>query len=772
MKVPLPNLDDRRWADLVDEGRALIPLYAPDWTDHNVHDPGITLMELLAWVAEMDIYQLNRVTEPHRRNFMALVGVAPAPPRPARTVLSFTIAAGGASLQLPAGVEFAGYDPSGVLTAFRTLEALTVAPGRIARVLVREAQRLRDVTDPWLRGESFPPFGALPQTGAELYLGFDHPLPTGVPVSLFFNFAGERVGEDERRRLLAELRERREACLPPFSDSCADKYEDEGATDAPAASGPQRVPRHHGVRLVWEVLTNNGWRQLGADEVDDDTRALTLDGRVRVSIPAAMTKPQGAQGSLAPDFYYLRVRFEAGAYDAPPVLRNMALNGVAAEQSVTVGPRRLIGSEEVSAVSLGAGDGRPSQQLVLPSVAAEAESFRLFTFDAAHGEWLAWRVRPDFDASKRADTHVLLDPTDGTITFGDGEKGQTAPPGAEVFASYRATRAEDGNLAAHAVNLLLDSPHNRAVITRFDDVSKRFPVSFRITDKSLFGLRADAVPEAILRKLADLKGPSVEGEAKFLRALRNVITEEELARHKAVVFKHARVPCDASQPDCVTVTNPVPAEGGAAAETLAGAAGRAVELMSATQRAVTLRDYEKLALETPGVRLARATALANLHPSFPCLKAPGMITLIVLPDMPSPRPSPSHGARRAVASYLRRRRVVGTRVEVVAPTYLEVAVRARVSALPGMNRVNLRQQIVAALDDFLDPLRGGPERNGWPFGRDLFRAEVMQVIDEVAGVDYVVALSLSAAGCEPECGNVCLGPTWLVAAGRHEVEVV
>jgi len=46
--LPLPNLDDRRWADLVDEGRTLIPVSAPAWTDHNIHDPGVTLMEMLA----------------------------------------------------------------------------------------------------------------------------------------------------------------------------------------------------------------------------------------------------------------------------------------------------------------------------------------------------------------------------------------------------------------------------------------------------------------------------------------------------------------------------------------------------------------------------------------------------------------------------------------------------------------------------------------------------------------------------------------------------
>lgn len=61
MPIPLPNLDDRRWAELVEQGRALIPLYSPEWTDHNASDPGITLMELLAFIAEMDVYRLNRI---------------------------------------------------------------------------------------------------------------------------------------------------------------------------------------------------------------------------------------------------------------------------------------------------------------------------------------------------------------------------------------------------------------------------------------------------------------------------------------------------------------------------------------------------------------------------------------------------------------------------------------------------------------------------------------------------------------------------------------
>jgi len=73
MPLTLPNLDDRRYADLVEEARALIPTYAPEWTNHNPSDPGITLIELFAWLAEMQIYALNRVTDNNVRTFLKLL---------------------------------------------------------------------------------------------------------------------------------------------------------------------------------------------------------------------------------------------------------------------------------------------------------------------------------------------------------------------------------------------------------------------------------------------------------------------------------------------------------------------------------------------------------------------------------------------------------------------------------------------------------------------------------------------------------------------------
>ncbi|BAZ23377.1 hypothetical protein NIES4073_42650 [Kalymmatonema gypsitolerans NIES-4073] len=73
MPLELPNLDDRTYDDLVAEALSMIPTYAPEWTNHNPSDPGITLIELFAYLTEMQIYRLNRVTEDNVISFLKLL---------------------------------------------------------------------------------------------------------------------------------------------------------------------------------------------------------------------------------------------------------------------------------------------------------------------------------------------------------------------------------------------------------------------------------------------------------------------------------------------------------------------------------------------------------------------------------------------------------------------------------------------------------------------------------------------------------------------------
>jgi hypothetical protein len=87
------------------------------------------------------------------------------------------------------------------------------------------------------------------------------------------------------------------------------------------------------------------------------------------------------------------------------------------------------------------------------------------------------------------------------------------------------------------------------------------------------------------------------------------------------------------------------------------------------------------------------------------------------------------------------------------------------------NLDDVRNRIHDALDKFFDPRIGGSAGRGWPFGRDVYRSEVLQTIDGVVGVDHVVELWLSADGGEPQCGNLPLCPTWLVMPLVYQIDV-
>lgn len=754
MSVALPNLDDRRWADLVEEGRTLIPFYSPQWTDHNVHDPGIMLIELFAWLAEMDIYQLNRIPKRHLRNFLSLIGIHPAPPRPALAALSLALGNDlSEGLRIPASVEFEGADDFGQFTLFRSLSDLSLARAELRAIQLKDQDGFHDLTTAWQRGETIAMFGEDPKPGMELYLGFSESLPIKTPVSLLFTTLELREGEMLRSRLVEELEARRERCRRVDSFLACSEKENSATT---RVTSPVRSRfDHHSVRLAWEFHNEQDrWQPLNAaseeEEIRDGTRAFTLNGRILVKLPRAMTSEQ--IGPVKDSYHYLRCRITSGSYDAPPSLRCLASNGVFVEQaesagflawtiatSVTVkGQAPTIGNFSrfqlefnkqgeiaqlafvkdktvaafkvldyrpntgtspgtlvIEAVRIGTGDGQPNLELKLPAAPALQSGFRLFTIEQGH--WLEWWLKDNLDASGRADAHFLLDAMQGTVSFGNGERGRSVPKNAPVIVSYSTTRAGDGNIAAHRITVLSDTLHNRAILKKdFED-------------------------------------------------LKNKLGQ---------------------------ITNPLPSTGGAAAETLSHEIGRAIEAVGKTGRAVTLGDYETLALDTPGAQLARAAAHANLHPGFPCLNTSGIITLIVVPHLPRRRPVPSSGLKRLVREYLFPRRVIGTRVEVIGPTYVEVTVLAQVQALRGVNKADLRQRIATALDRFFDPLTGGSQLTGWPFGHDVFRSEVLQQIDETTGVDHVLSLALTANCGQPQCGNLCLQANELVAAGQHQIEVV
>lgn len=807
MPLPLTNLDTRRWADLVEEARMLIPRYAPAWTDHNLHDPGISIVELLAWLVEQDLYRANRVPERHRRKFLGLLGMAPYPPQPAQVALTFELVQGQAALELPQGLALATGGAAAGLP-FRTTSPLTVVPARLQAVQSFDGATYADQTRLWRDRLPLYALGADPQVVAglapheqpALYLGFDAPLPQDAPASMWLDVAGGRTGAEERARIIADACDPAHDCRPnrtcrSTARTCGCSDAEPDIADEPAASSTtDMVPAHHAVRITWEYLAPEGWRAFAPrphaalpqpGEVVDETRGLTLDGALRVWLPGPMRRAQ--LGASDAECFYLRGRMQAGPPDAAPQLRTIALNTVTAEQvrpargafiiargvipvtgrepaigrrgGLTLqldaggsivglafgndisGPDVVVldyrpasaaatGRLDVTLALADFGTGQPGQQIDLPDAPIANGQIRIWTTTGPSAQ--AWRQQPDLDASTRRDADFALDAQRGTLRFGDGERGRVVPAGAAVLATYQATAGARGNVEANTPWRLAgaDDALNRAL------------------------LRGMAVSDSadVARRLALI--------ANYAAAERGAGAEEldsAAGRAAEIVWAHERLLelCPAGDPTTLDQLDP-----------------RDVLQRSTPPRAATLLDFERLALDVPGTHVARARAWAGFDPAYPCLSASGTVTVVILPALPRRRPAPSRGLLRAVWRYLDRRRVIGTRLRVVGPNYLEVRVQARVKARAGVAPQRLHADLVARLDSFLDPLHGGPHGRGWPFGRDVYRAEVMQQLGGAPGVDQVLALELASDAGDASCGNLCVGPTWLVTPGSHVIEIV
>src|SRR5256885_10463742 len=126
MPLQAPNLDDRDYARIVSEAKTLIPRYAPEWTNFNESDPGITLVELFAWMTEMLIYRVNQVPERNYIEFLKLLGIELRPAQPARAELTFKLAKDDLDVvPVPKGTQVAVADSGGgEPLSFETTEGL------------------------------------------------------------------------------------------------------------------------------------------------------------------------------------------------------------------------------------------------------------------------------------------------------------------------------------------------------------------------------------------------------------------------------------------------------------------------------------------------------------------------------------------------------------------------------------------------------------------------------------------------------------------------
>lgn len=208
--------------------------------------------------------------------------------------------------------------------------------------------------------------------------------------------------------------------------------------------------------------------------------------------------------------------------------------------------------------------------------------------------------------------------------------------------------------------------------------------------------------------------------------------------------------------------------------------GQTIRRLRERYRAVTAADFEWLALHdwplTPeaaalpnGGRLARAHCLPrrNLDATDPEARraqAPSHVSLVIVPA-PEVRPFQEAALREALSRFFDERRTLTTRQHVVGARYVAVRIAAKLALLGGAPPSEAIERARADLEAHYDPLAGGPDRRGWPFGRAVYPSEVSAVLERAWMVDYVEDIQVTRAETPPATA----GPA-PVADGAVELE--
>ncbi|MCK6067925.1 MULTISPECIES: putative baseplate assembly protein [Microbacterium] len=454
MTLPAPRLDDRRFQDLVDDAKRFIAVSCPEWTDHNVSDPGVTLLEAFAQMVDELLYRLNRVPDRLYVEFLNLLGVSPHPPAAATTDIVFWLTAPRPhDVTIPGGTEAATRrteDRPAVV--FTTTDATSVRPRRLTHIgsqpadaepAVRSASRLGDG-----RLDAFSPN---PAVGDGLLFGLND-AAGAMAVRLTLDCAVRGVGVD------------------PLAPT-----------------------------LRWEAYTGSDWT--ACDVVSDGTGGLNQAGEVLLVVPRSHAA--ATLGGVRAGWLRCRlIEADSGAptYSASPVVRSASADAVGA-----VAP--AVHATTVADEVLGLSEGVPGQQFPLAAHPVVADGTEFIVEVGAGAGWESWRETDTFAGLDAGERRITVDRSSGTVRFPpavrepDGSLrafGAVPPKGAPlVVRRYRIGGGLVGNLSAGSLVVVrsgipfVGRCENRAAATggadgeTVEEAKVRGPLILRTRDRAV-----------------------------------------------------------------------------------------------------------------------------------------------------------------------------------------------------------------------------------------------------------------------------------------------
>lgn len=704
MPITVPKLDERRYDDLVSEALARIPVHTPEWTNFNRSDPGVTLVELFAFLTESLLYRANLIPERNLAKFLQLLRIPLNTALASRGLITISNDAPSATPQpvvISEGLEVrAGQVP------FRTTRAVDVLPVEGRLYVKKRIEKPSEAVTTYYKQLYASYRGPAPDLNVELYEAVPFPTRDGSPLSL--DETGDKAFWLALLVRNADARAVKPEDLPATRDNLRRTIANrtltlgvvpsQSATEATLAAG-RRFGARSSVTLnafVPRLDEDGGLPAAGGTTprraayqpipTRSDVDVFSVVGTVEVSLP------DEAQMRLWNNLDPL----EAGVDTLPPSIDDETVAGRVvtwiklAPSAATSASFRWMGINAVGITQrarvegelLPQGTGEPDQTAKLALAPVLPDSVRIIV-TPQRGTAREWTRIDDLAVappevpladpnapavSRNAGTPFVfeLDAESGEVRFGDGHHGARPPDGAIVRATYDYALGAEGNVG--------------------------------------------------------------QGTIKTATA---------------------------SLPDGFSVINPIATWGGSDAETVAEGTKQISHYLQNRNRLVTASDFRALTLRTPGVDVARVEVLANYDPQRGT-EAPGVVTLMLIPaydpDQPD-APLPRTPFIEAVCRQLDPRRLITTEIRLRGPEYVGIWISIGVKVDAGFNESQVTEAVKQDIVKFLAPFTSGgreqlpdteqvvlgtspPQSNGWKLTKAVVKPELLAVANRTPGVEF------------------------------------